>query len=124
MTESVGRASHGRRVLLRRFAGGAAIAALVPALRAGRAGAAEPMVTIDNFTFSPTPLTIAKGATVTWVNEDDIPHSIYCQSLNLHSHPMDTKESFAHRFDQSGTFDYACGIHPHMRGQIIVQGGS
>ncbi len=122
MTEMMSLADHGRRVLLRRFIGAAAVASLVPVLRATRAGAAEPMVTIDNFTFSPTPLTIAPGATVTWVNEDDISHSIYCQSLNLHSHPMDTKESFAHRFDQPGAFDYVCGIHPHMRGRIIVQG--
>ncbi len=121
MTEMMSLADHGRRVLLRRFAA-AAIAALVPAARATRAGAAEPMVRIDNFTFSPTPLTIARGVTVTWMNEDDIPHSIYCQSLNLRSHPMDTKESFAHRFDRPGTFDYVCGIHPHMRGRVIVQG--
>ena len=67
-------------------------------------------------------LTVPAGTTVTWVNEDDIPHSIYCEALNLRSHPMDTKESFAHRFDQPGTFDYVCGIHPHMRGRIVVGG--
>ncbi|HJS85379.1 MAG TPA: cupredoxin family copper-binding protein [Acetobacteraceae bacterium] len=122
MTEMMSVADHGRRVLLRRFAAGATVAVLVPVLRARRAGATEPTVSIDNFTFSPTPLTIAPGATVTWVNQDDIPHSIYCQSLNLRSHPMDTSESFAHRFDQPGTFDYICGIHPHMRGRIVVQG--
>jgi plastocyanin len=122
MTEMMSLADHGRRVLLRRFVGTAAVAALVPIAAARRARAAESMVTIDNFTFSPTPLTIPLGATVTWMNEDDIPHSIYCQSLNLRSHSMDTKESFAHRFDQPGTFDYVCGIHPHMRGRLIVQG--
>jgi plastocyanin len=122
MIEMMSLADHGRRVLLRRFVVTAAVAALVPVLRASSAGAAEPMVNIDNFTFSPTPLTIPLGATVTWVNEDDIPHSIYCQALNLRSHAMDTKESFAHRFDQPGTFDYVCGIHPHMRGRVIVHG--
>jgi plastocyanin len=122
MTEMVSLADHGRRVLLRRFLRAAAVASLVPVIRATRAEAADAMVRIDNFTFSPNPLTIAPGATVTWVNEDDIPHSIYCQSLNLRSRPMDTKESVAHRFDHPGTFDYVCGIHPHMRGRIIVQG--
>ena len=122
MTEMMSLADHGRRVLLRRFAEAALVAALVPAMRARRAGAAEPTVNIDNFNFSPTPLTIAPGATVTWVNEDDIPHSIYCEALNLRSHPLDTKESFAYRFDQPGTFDYVCGIHPHMRGRIVVGG--
>jgi plastocyanin len=122
MTEMMSLAEHGRRVLLRRLAEAALVAAVVPAMRARHAGAAEPMVNIDNFTFSPTPLTIAPGATVTWVNEDDIPHSIYCEALSLRSHPMDTKESFAHRFDQRGTFNYVCGIHPHMRGRIVVGG--
>ena len=122
MTEMMSLAEHGRRVLLRRIAEATLVAAVVPALRARHAGAAEPTVSIDNFTFSPTPITIAPGATVTWVNEDDIPHSIYCEALGLRSHPMDTKESFAHRFDQPGTFDYVCGIHPHMRGRIVVQG--
>ncbi|MBV8613575.1 MAG: cupredoxin family copper-binding protein [Acetobacteraceae bacterium] len=122
MTEMMSLAGHGRRVLLRRIAEAALVAAVVPALRVRHAGAAELMVSIDNFTFSPTPITIAPGATLTWVNEDDIPHSIYCEALNLRSHPMDTKESFAHRFDQPGTFDYVCGIHPHMRGRIVVGG--
>jgi plastocyanin len=122
MTAMMSLAEHGRRLLLRRFVSAAAVAALVPAIRATPAGAAESMVSIDNFTFSPTPLTIARGATVTWVNQDDIPHSIYCESLNLHSHPLDTGDRFSHRFDQPGTFDYICAIHPHMRGQIIVQG--
>ncbi len=122
MTDIISLADHGRRVLLRRFAEGAAIIALAPLALANRAGAADAIVRIDNFTFSPTPATIAKGATMTWINNDDIPHSIYCPSLNLRSHPMDTGESFAHRFDQPGTFDYMCGIHPHMRGQIIVEG--
>jgi plastocyanin len=122
MTEVVSLADHGRRALLRRFAAIAAITALAPMGVMRRGAAAEQMVSIDNFTFSPNPLTVARGAMVTWVNEDDIPHSIYCESLNLRSHPMDTKESFAHRFDKPGTFDYVCGIHPHMRGRVIVEG--
>jgi plastocyanin len=78
-------------------------------------------VTIDNFTFSPTPLSIAAGSTVTWTNRDDIPHSILCPALNVHSHPLDTGDSFSFRFQTAGTYDYLCGIHPHMHGQIIVR---
>jgi plastocyanin len=61
------------------------------------------------------------GATVTWVNHDDIPHSIVCPTLKLKSHPMDTDESFAIKFDQAGIYDYICGLHPHMHGQVIVE---
>ncbi len=120
MTEIISLAEHGRRVLLRRFAEGAAFFALVPVVLASRAEAADATVRIDNFTFAPTPLTIAAGTTVTWVNQDDIPHAIYCQALGLRSHPMDTGDSFSHRFAQAGTFEYICSLHPQMRGRIVV----
>ena len=57
--------------------------------------AADAQVVIDNFTFSPTPLKVTVGTTVTWVNHDDIPHSIVCPALKVHSHPLDTDDSFA-----------------------------
>src|ERR1700677_1337974 len=60
---------------------------------------------IDNFKFAPTPLTVPKGATVTWVNRDDIPHSIVCQALNFHSHPMDTDGTTSLTFDRRGRYD-------------------
>jgi plastocyanin len=78
-------------------------------------------VMIDNFKFSPVPLTVTVGSTVTWLNRDDIPHSILVPALSVHSHPMDTDESFALRFDKPGTYEYICGLHPFMHGSILVQ---
>jgi plastocyanin len=113
-------AAQGRRILLRRFAIGAVLVALAaPGIRAL---AAETTVSIDNFTFSPDSLTVTRGATVTWVNHDDIPHAIYFAGINVRSHAMDTNDSFGHRFDQAGTYDYICSIHPHMKGRIVVSG--
>lgn len=109
-----------RRGILRAtllLAGGVALPC-VP-MRVAAADAAE--IHIDNFKFAPTPLTVPKGATVTWVNRDDIPHSIVCQALGFHSKPMDTDASVSLRFDQPGRYDYVCGLHPFMRGQVIVQ---
>lgn len=111
-------AQAGRRALLRRGAASAVLITLAAVSR--RAFAANATVTIDNFAFSPTPLTVARGTIVTWENRDDIPHAIYFPALNLHSHALDTNDTFAHRFDQPGTFDYICSIHPHMRGRIVV----
>jgi plastocyanin len=86
-----------------------------------RARAAQPaQVGIDNFTFAPTTLALGAGATVTWVNHDDIPHSIICPALGLKSNVLDTDQSFSRRFDQAGSFDYFCGIHPHMKGKLVV----
>lgn len=76
-------------------------------------------VTIDNFTFTPPVIHVPQGGTVRWTNRDDIPHSILCPTLNLRSHALDTGDSFTYRFTERGTFDYLCGIHPHMRGQVV-----
>jgi plastocyanin len=108
-----------RRFLLRR-AVGVGVVVLIGA-RAHKAAAQEAEVVIDNFTFSPTPLVVGVGGTITWVNHDDIPHSIVCPALNVKSHPLDTDDSFEHRFDQAGTYEYMCGLHPHMRGQVTVK---
>jgi plastocyanin len=77
-------------------------------------------IAIDNFTFAPQLLQVKAGTTVTWVNRDDIPHSILCPSLNMHSHAMDTNDSFSYTFTKAGVFNYICGIHPHMHGQVVV----
>lgn len=76
-------------------------------------------VTIDNFTFNPASVRITPGTTVTWTNRDDIPHSILCPNLNVRSHALDTGDSFSYTFTKAGTYDYLCGIHPHMRGQVV-----
>jgi plastocyanin len=78
-------------------------------------------VRIDNFTFGPGTLTIAKGTAVTWTNQDDIPHSIVLTALGVHSRPLDTDNAFTYQFDKTGTFSYICGLHPVMHGQVVVK---
>jgi plastocyanin len=77
-------------------------------------------VSIDNFTFSPAVLTVAKGTTVTWVNHDDIPHTVVNKDKAFRSKALDTDDSFSYTFTTSGTFDYFCGLHPHMVGKVVV----
>jgi plastocyanin len=107
-----------RRLLLRRVFG----TGIVVVIGSRMAVAADAQVVIDNFTFAPTPLKVKAGTTVTWVNHDDIPHSIVCPALKVHSQALDTDDSFAYNFDQAGTYDYLCGTHPHMHGQVVVEG--
>jgi plastocyanin len=87
------------------------------------AAAAEPdiAVGIDNFTFGPKQLTIQAGTRVTFTNHDDIPHSIVVLGHDIHSKPLDTDDSFTTEFDQPGTYNYICGLHPQMHGTIVVQ---
>jgi amicyanin len=107
----------GGRALFALLAAG--LVAAIGGIAAAASGGAEIM--IDNFRFSPIPQTVTTGSTVTWLNRDDIPHSIVVPELGVHSHPMDTNEIFSYRFDRPGTYDYICGIHPFMRGKIVVQ---
>jgi plastocyanin len=78
-------------------------------------------VKIDNFTFTPAKMTISKGSEVTWANQDDIPHSIVLDAIGVRSKAIDTDKTFSYRFDKTGTFNYVCGLHPHMHGQIVVR---
>ena len=79
------------------------------------------VITIDNFTFSPKELTIAVGTTVKWVNHDDIPHLVVEKKTTFRSKALDTDDSYSYTFTSAGTFDYFCGLHPHMVGQVIVK---
>jgi plastocyanin len=80
----------------------------------------EAEVKIDNFTFSPVPVRLKQGEQVTWVNRDDIPHSIVVTGLPVRSHPLDTDGTFAYRFERAGVYNYVCGLHPFMKGQVVV----
>lgn len=79
------------------------------------------VITIDNFTFSPKELTVAVGTTVKWVNHDDIPHLVVENNKTFRSKALDTDDSYSYTFTSAGTFDYFCGLHPHMVGQVIVK---
>jgi plastocyanin len=79
------------------------------------------VITIDNFTFTPKELTVAVGTTVKWVNHDDIPHTIVEKKTSFRSKALDTDDSYSFTFTSAGTFDYFCGLHPHMVGQVIVK---
>lgn len=76
-------------------------------------------ISIQNFAFSETSVTIAKGTTVTWTNNDSTPHQIKAQAFNSAS--LAQGQSFSYTFNQAGIFGYSCAIHPSMIGSIIVQ---
>lgn len=79
----------------------------------------EAEVKIQNFAFNPVNLTIKKGTTVKWTNEDSVTHTIKSDTFN--SGNLNKGSSYQFQFNNSGTYNYSCGIHPSMTGQIIVQ---
>ncbi len=98
-----------------------ALALAVPlAAPAAPQPAAPVTVHISNFTFSPQVVRVKTGQSVTWVNDDDVPHSVVATDKSFRSKVLDTGERFAFAFAKPGEFAYFCGIHPHMTGKVIV----
>jgi plastocyanin len=85
--------------------------------------AATAEVKIDNFSFGPAALTVPVGATVTWINRDDIPHTVVSTDdpKAFKSKVLDTDEKLSFTFGKAGTYPYFCSIHPKMTGKVIVQ---
>jgi amicyanin len=83
------------------------------------AGAAA--VRIDNFTFADKSLTVKAGTTVTWTNQDDIPHTVTSTNNQFKSKALDTNDTFSFTFTTPGNYEYFCSLHPHMTGTIVVE---
>ena len=77
-------------------------------------------VVIDNFVYSPVPLTVKVGTQVTWINHDDIPHTVDSTHGKFKSAALDTDDKFEFKFTEAGEYPFYCRIHPKMTGKIIV----
>jgi plastocyanin len=79
-----------------------------------QAGAAANQVVIENFSFAPATLTVKTGTKVTWINRDDVPHTVNENDKRFKSGTMDTDDQFSYTFSSPGTFSYFCALHPRM----------
>jgi len=61
---------------------------------------------------------------VTWLNRDDIPHTVAAKDRLFKSKVMDTDESYSFTFSTPGEYAYFCSLHPHMTGTIVVEGAT
>jgi amicyanin len=87
----------------------------------GTASAEDAAVKIDNFSFSPPSLTVKAGTTVTWRNKDDIPHTVASSGRLFKSQALDTDDSYSFTFNEPGSYQYFCSLHPHMTAKIVVE---
>ena len=76
--------------------------------------------------YVPSLIVVEKGKQVTWVNEDSAFHSVTSGSYDsptdiFDSGYLDPYESYSITFDETGTFDYFCTLHPWMKGQVLVE---
>ena len=79
-------------------------------------------VTIQNFAFSPSNITVKKGTTVTWTNKDSTNHTVTetDSQPGPNSGGLAPGKSYSFTFTSVGTFQYHCSIHPEMIAAITV----
>jgi plastocyanin len=85
------------------------------------------MVNIQNFAFNPASITVPRGTTVTWVNQDPANHQIIndaqgsiAQGAIFTSNSLQKGETYSFNFVNPGTYPYHCSIHPSMKAAVIV----
>ena len=77
-------------------------------------------VRIKEFMYNAKSLTVPVGTTVTWINDDDTPHTVTEKHKLFRSAALDTKDKYFYTFKKRGKFEYFCTLHPNMVGTITV----
>jgi plastocyanin len=87
---------------------------------------AGPVATVkmDHNTFIPGEITVAPGTTVTWVNNENMPHTVADLNKGFRSKTLVKDASFSFTFTTAGDYSYLCSIHPNMTGKVIVKPAS
>jgi plastocyanin len=73
-----------------------------------------------NKSFNPEEIIIDKGQTITWINDEKVPHTITSKGKILFDSLIKQNEDFTYKFDKVGTFEFGCTLHPWMHGTINV----
>jgi plastocyanin len=110
------------RLLAASIAAALSVSGLAPAGAADAPTAA--IVHIKNFMFVPATLSVPAGTKVTFVNDDDEPHTITATNKSFDSEGLDTHATWAHTFATAGSYTYFCELHPYMKGTLIVKAGA
>jgi plastocyanin len=90
----------------------------------GLAAAAAPsQIVIHDYTFVPAEMTVQRGTTVTWINQDSDAHTITSNPgpERFASPGLGPGDRFTFTFRKAGTYRYTCSLHPFMHGTIVVR---
>jgi len=80
----------------------------------------DPTVSIEGISFTPSAVTIEPDTTVTWIwNDGDIEHDVVFDEFESE---VQSSGSYIHTFDDTGTYEYLCSLHPNMKGTVFVVG--
>ena len=78
-------------------------------------------ISMLNSQFEPQNIRVAAGETITWTNDDSVTHTATADNGEFDSGHLEPGNAFSHVFEEPGTYDYRCTIHPTMVGTITVQ---
>ncbi len=84
----------------------------LPAFAAGR--------TVEIKAYMFMTVNVHTGDTVTWVNRDEVPHTVVERNRLFHSAALDTGDTYSYTFTKAGTYQYFCSLHPQLVAQVIV----
>jgi LPXTG-motif cell wall-anchored protein len=82
--------------------------------------AATTSVTIKDFSFGPSSVTIHAGDTVSWTNNGPTDHNAVASNGSFSTPTLKKGASASHTFNTAGTIAYICSLHPFMAGKVTV----
>lgn len=75
---------------------------------------------IQNMAFMSPNIQVKVGTTVTWTNQDSVPHSVTFKNGMKDSGLLNQGQSFSYTFNTPGTYQYYCTVHPYMVATVTV----
>ena len=78
-------------------------------------------VVIVDMKFVPETLTVKRGDTVVWMNNDFFPHTATAQDSIFDSRDIATNKSWKYVATKKGSFPYVCKLHPTMKATLIIK---
>ena len=90
------------------------------AVAGSTAAATSTAVSITSTGFHPNNVTVAAGDNVTWTNNDTARHQVVANNGSFSSPVLAGKQVYSHDFRAGGTFAYHDGLHPTLRGTVVV----
>ena len=96
-----------------------ALATTVPTTSAS---VSDNTINIRNMAYDPDKITVKAGSIVRWVNRDTTVHSVvFSKESKINpSGVLASSQSFSVKFYEAGTYPYSCGVHPDMKGTVVV----
>jgi plastocyanin len=85
-------------------------------------------VSMKDISFQPSNVTVAKGGSVTWTNDDSVGHDVTKESgpgpefKSGDPGGIAGGDAFTQKFNTPGSIKYVCTVHPGMEGTVTVTG--